>query len=85
MEHKCHKEEIITEMKKALNGNGQPGVIQRVERIDQNLQNLGENMKMGFSDINKRLDKKDQKSQFNVTTVIGIGALIIAIIAIFLK
>lgn len=84
MEHKCHKEEIITEMKKALNGNGQPGVIQRVERIDQNLQNLGENMKKGFSDINKRLDDKDKKSQFNITTVISIGALIVAIAAVLL-
>lgn len=84
MEHECHKEEIITEMKRALNGNGRPGLIQRVERIDEKLENIGDNMAKGFSDINKRLDEKEANGQFNITTFISIGALIAAIVAIIL-
>ena len=84
MEHECHKEEIITEMKRALNGNGRPGLIQRVERIDENVKNLDTNMTNGFNAIHKRLDEKEANGQFNITTFISIGALIAAIVAIIL-
>jgi hypothetical protein len=85
MEHKCQKEEIIARINKTLDGNGQPGMKDTVARIDQNLDNLDRRMSEGFESINKRLDAKEQKGQFNVTTLIAIGSLVIAIIAIIYK
>jgi hypothetical protein len=85
MEHKCQKEEIISRIIKTLDGNGQPGMRDTVARIDENLYNLDRRMVEGFESINKRLDAKEQKGQFNVTTLIAIGSLVIAIIAIIYK
>jgi hypothetical protein len=71
MDHKCHKEEIISEVVKALNGNGQPGLRQTVPALTESVNGLI-----------KRLDRMDQRGQFNVTTIIAILAVVVSVYAI---
>ena len=74
MDHKCHKAEIIESMKKTLDGNGRPGLRDTVSQLVTAVEGL-----------NKRLDRMDQRGRFNISTLIAIGSLVIATVAILSK
>lgn len=73
-DHKCHKEEIISSVTKAISGNGQPGLTVTVARLTEQV-----------SELNKKLDKMNNRAQFNITTAISLAAIVIAAIAILVK
>lgn len=73
-QHDCYKVDIIESLEKAINGNGQPGLITTVAKLTECVNGL-----------NNRLDRMDNRSRFSITTIIAIGAVIASVIALILN